>query len=97
MTFIKKTEPKRTCKDFKPSFWDRNSCKLTEICNDTGRHMKEGFGFCSGIEYPKLKSPMGLESGVSIKSGHSLRPKTKKSKPKTRPKITKNIRSGLTD
>ena len=35
MTFIRKIKPKRTCKDFKPSFWDRDRCKLTEICSDT--------------------------------------------------------------
>lgn len=51
MTFIKRTEPKRTCKDFKPSFWDRNRCKLTSICADTDRHILDNFRFCTGIAY----------------------------------------------
>lgn len=64
MTFIKKTEPKRTCKDFRPSFWDRDRCKLTSICADATHHISDAFGSCTGIKYPESKSPKGLQSGV---------------------------------
>ena len=57
MTFIRKTKPEKTCKDFKSSFWDRNRCKLTGICADTGRHIPDTFSFCTGIEYSELESP----------------------------------------
>lgn len=68
MVFIRKTEIKRTCKDFKPSFWDRNRCRLSRICSDTNRHILDKFGFCTGIEYSKLNldNPPQSGSGVGV-------------------------------
>lgn len=64
MTFIKKIKTEKTCKDFKPSFWDRNGCRLTHICADAKNHWKE-WNRCIGIKPEELWSPKGLQSGVS--------------------------------
>ena len=92
MTFIRKIKSERTCKDFKPSFWSRNGCKLTNLCSDARNHWKE-FGKCVGIKPQELISPKGLQSGVPNKSGYGTKPKTEGPKPKPRPKI----KIGLTD
>lgn len=63
MTFIRKASPNRTCKDFKPSLWDRSGCRLTHLCGDAKNHWVE-FGRCIGIKPQELWSPKGLQSGV---------------------------------
>lgn len=65
MTFIKKIKPKRTCKDFKPSFWNREGCRLTHLCGDAKNHWKE-FGRCVGLKPQELYSPKGLRSGILL-------------------------------
>lgn len=83
MTFIKKIKPERTCKDFKPSFIDRNGCRLTHLCADARNHWKE-FGRCVGLKPQELLSPKGIKSGVSLeesgmkKGGHNPPPSRKK-------------------
>ena len=91
MTFIRKKQSKRTCKDFKPSFWDRDRCKLTGICSDTDQHILDTFGFCTGVEYSKLDLDKPPRSGSGV--GYGVKPTTKRPKPKPRPKI----KIGLTD
>lgn len=63
MAFIRKIKPKRTCKDFKPSFWARDICRLSNICEDSKNYLST-FGFCTGVKCPEKKSPKGLQSGV---------------------------------
>jgi len=94
MAFIRKIKPKRTCKDFKPSFWDRNGCRLTHLCGDAKNHWIE-FGKCIGIKPQELVTPKGLRSGVPNKHGCGVKPETKRPKPKSRPR--KKIKIGLTE
>jgi len=63
MAFIRKVKPKRTCKDFKRSFWTWDICRLTYICEDAINHLSK-YGFCTGVKCPELESPKGLQSGV---------------------------------
>lgn len=92
MTFIRKVEVKKSCKDFSPSFWYRNGCRLTHLCSDAKNHWKE-FDKCTGVKPQELCSPVGATSGIG--SIISKKPKTNRPKPKPRPK--KQVKIGLTD
>ena len=49
----KEPEPKpgRDCKDFKPMFFNRKYCKLTDKCDNTYEYIVYGRfgGYCSGV------------------------------------------------
>lgn len=48
---MKEKEPKpgQDCKDFKPMFWRRGYCKLSDKCDDTYKYNVYGYGYCSGV------------------------------------------------
>jgi len=52
----KKPKPGIDCKDFKPMFWDRNHCKLSDKCDFGDQYyIAEGRfgcgGYCTGIKW----------------------------------------------
>jgi len=70
---IVKINEKRDCEDFKPYFFDKRYCRYSFKCVNAGneyitkRHYDaRGLSYCRciGMKVEKLKSPIGIKSGL---------------------------------